>query len=61
MTCVAIAKELQRMSDSQEMNNGKHGCITQFILSSFCWEINKQKKKEKEKQACKQASYSVWY
>jgi len=54
--CVAVAKELQGMSDSQEINNGKYGCVNQSILSSFC-----QGKKKKKQQACKPASYSLWY
>lgn len=40
--CVTIAKELQGMNDSQEMNNGKYGHVNQSSFSSFCKE---QKKK----------------
>lgn len=57
MRCVAIAREFQGMNDSQETNNGKCGCINQSILFFFCQE----KKKKEKKQACKQASYSLWY
>lgn len=41
--CVTIAKELQGMNDSQEMNNGKYGHVNQSSFSSFC----KEKKKKK--------------
>lgn len=53
--CVAIAKELQGMNDSQEMNNGKYGSINQSSFSSFC---KGKKKKKKSKHASKDHTLS---
>lgn len=57
MRCVAVAKELQGMNDSQEMNNGKYGCVNQSILSSFC-QGKKKKKRGKSKHASKHHTLS---
>lgn len=51
--CVTVAKELQGMNDSQQMNNGKYGHVNQSSFSSFCKE-----KKKKSKHASKDHTLS---
>lgn len=53
--CAAMAKKLQGMNDSQEMNNRKYGHVNQSSFPFFC---KRKKKKKKSKHTSKDHTLS---